>query len=216
MLSAQAFTAQPAPLGSSGLGEQGEHWTKKEGGKLREGWILFKRGWKPISVCCVSALSRFRGNRLRAQRWWLPKPQLPKRGYMRGRCEHVQLPLPAAMDRYVLRKAKAGLLAFTQGTTGAAYGAMQLVLQSGGQMAMKLLKENSFYQSCQSGGQFPVAPDSIRAFWGRQVLSPLSHQSCASACVGYFVRASVFPTNTKHGLAVRGMHIRIPGVFNLG
>lgn len=111
--------------GSSGLGLTG--WVFKEKrGNLHEGWILFKRGWKPISVCCVSALSRFRGKHLWAQRWWLPKSQLPKRGYMRGWCEHVQLPLPTTMDRYVLQKTNAGLLAFTQCTTGVAYGWMQL------------------------------------------------------------------------------------------
>lgn len=30
----------------------GQMFKKKKEEKLREGWILFKRGWKPISVCC--------------------------------------------------------------------------------------------------------------------------------------------------------------------
>lgn len=56
----------------------------------------------PFQPAVVSALSRFRGERLRTQRGRLPQPQVPERGRLCGRGEYLQLPLPAPVDRYVL------------------------------------------------------------------------------------------------------------------
>lgn len=64
----------------------------------------------PFQPAVVSALSRFRGNCLWTQRGRLPEPQVPERGRLCGWGEHLQLPLPTPVDRYVLWATNTGIV----------------------------------------------------------------------------------------------------------
>lgn len=117
---------------SSGLGWQGKSLRNKEGGKLNEGWILFKRGWKPNSVCCFCFVQVSREQsvdttlmtaqittaRTGVSAWmvWTRTIAVARRN---GQVRTTQnIPVWAG---HALWEWNVGLLAFTQCTTGVAY-----------------------------------------------------------------------------------------------
>lgn len=83
---------------------------KKRSGSCVRGEFSSKELGSLFQPAVVSALSRFRGNCLWTQRGRLPQPQVPERGRVCGRGEHLQLPLPAPVDRYVLWATSTGLV----------------------------------------------------------------------------------------------------------
>lgn len=115
-------------------------------GEKRRG-SCFQRGGKPISACCLCALCRFRGNSLWTQRGRLPEPQVPEWGRLCGWGEHLQLPLPSPMDRYVLGATSTGLLALTPCPW----------LQSWGDASATLKRKAVSIKTTSTRGDFPLS-----------------------------------------------------------
>lgn len=138
----------------------------------------------PFHPALVSALSRFRGKRLWTQRGRLPEQQVPERGRLCGWGEHLQLPLPAPVDRYVLWPTSTGVVALAPCPW----------LQSGADASATLKRKAVGIKTTTTRGNFPMSctsPVGMLCKW-INVFQKHKTRLCCDSCGHLLIHLGVF------------------------